>query len=114
MTGGDAESGFGLDLGGGLALAAPGLGLQAELRARGLLSHEAGGFRERGLSGSLAWRQQPDSPGPGRGADADPDGGRAGRRAARTRSCPAPRWRGWPHTTTAQAATTTSARGAWR
>ena len=59
--GGDAETGFGLDLGGGLALSAPGLGLQAELRGRGLLSHESKGFRERGFSGSLAWQQKPGS-----------------------------------------------------
>ena len=63
--GGDAETGFGLDLGGGLALSAPALGLEAEVRGRGLLSHEAGGFRERGFSGALGWRQHPDS---GRGA----------------------------------------------
>ena len=54
--GGDAETGFGLDLGGGLALADPGRGISAELRGRGLLSHKAKGFRERGLSGSLTWR----------------------------------------------------------
>ena len=59
--GGDAETGFGVDLGGGLALSDPGLGLEAELRARGLLTHEADGFRERGLSGALNWRQRPDS-----------------------------------------------------
>ena len=57
--GGDAETGFGLDLGGGLALSDPGRGLEAEIRAGGLLSHEAEGFRERGFSGSLAWRQKP-------------------------------------------------------
>ena len=59
--GGEAETGFGLDLGGGLALSDPARGLQAELRARGLLSHEAGGFRERGFSGSLAWAERPSS-----------------------------------------------------
>ena len=59
--GGDAESGIGLDLGGGLTLSAPERGLEAEIRARGLLSHESKGFGERGVSGALAWRQQPDS-----------------------------------------------------
>ena len=53
--GGDAETGFGLDLGGGLALSDPGRGLQAELRGRGLLAHESKGFRDLGFSGSLAW-----------------------------------------------------------
>ena len=57
--GGDAETGFGVDLGGGLAFADPGLGIEAEIRARGLLTHEADGFRERGLSGALNWRQRP-------------------------------------------------------
>ena len=53
--GGDAETGFGLDLGGGLAWAHPASGISADLSGRGLLTHEAGGFRERGLSGSFAW-----------------------------------------------------------
>ena len=53
--GGDAETGFGLDLGGGLAWSHPAAGLTAELSGRGLLSHESEGFRDRGLSGSFAW-----------------------------------------------------------
>ena len=53
--GGDAETGFGADIGAGLALAAPSRGLSAEIRARGLLTHEADGMRERGVSGTLAW-----------------------------------------------------------
>ena len=59
--GGDAETGFGLDLGGGLTLSDPKRGLQAELRGRGLLTHESKGFRERGFSGSLSWHQKPGS-----------------------------------------------------
>ena len=59
--GGDAETGFGLDLGGGIALAYPEQGLEATLRGRGLLSHAAAGFRDRGISASLSWQQQPDS-----------------------------------------------------
>ena len=59
--GGDAETGFGADIGAGLALAAPSRGLSAELRARGLLTHEADGMRERGVSGTLAWDPAPDS-----------------------------------------------------
>ena len=61
LDGGDAETGFGLDLGGGIVLSHPQRGLQAELRGRGLLSHAAEGFRDRGFSGSLSWQQQPDS-----------------------------------------------------
>ena len=53
--GGDAETGFGLDLGGGLAWSHPASGISADLSGRGLLAHEAGGFRDRGLSGSFAW-----------------------------------------------------------
>ena len=57
--GGDAETGFGMDIGGGLAWSDTARGIAAELRGRGLLTHEAGGFRERGLSGSLSWDPQP-------------------------------------------------------
>ena len=59
--GGDAETGFGLDLGGGLALSDPKRGLQAELRGRGLLAHESKGFRDLGFSSALAWEGKPGS-----------------------------------------------------
>ena len=59
--GGDAETGFGLDLGSGIAFSHPEWGLQAEVRGRGLLTHAAEGFRDQGFSGSLSWQQQPDS-----------------------------------------------------
>ena len=59
--GGDAETGFGLDLGGGIVLSHPQRGLEAEVRGRGLLSHAAEGFRDQGFSGSLSWQQRPDS-----------------------------------------------------
>ena len=59
--GGDAETGFGADIGAGLALSDPSRGLSAELRARGLLTHEADGMRERGLSGTLAFDPAPDT-----------------------------------------------------
>ena len=61
LDGGDAETGFGLDLGGGFTLSHPARGLQAEVRGRGLLSHAAEGFRDQGLSGSLSWQQRPES-----------------------------------------------------
>ena len=57
--GGDAETGFGLDLGIGLALSDPERGLQAEMRGRGLLAHESEGFRDLGFSGSFAWEGKP-------------------------------------------------------
>ncbi len=59
--GGDAETGFGLDLGIGLAFGDPERGLQAEMRARGLLAHESEGFRDLGFSGSFAWEGKPGS-----------------------------------------------------
>ena len=57
--GGDVETGFGADIGAGFAWTDPSLGLKAELRARGLLTHEADGFRERGFAGALAWDPDP-------------------------------------------------------
>ena len=59
--GGDAETGFGVDIGAGLVWTDPVRGLKAEARARGLLVHDHAGFRERGLSGSFAWQQKPSS-----------------------------------------------------
>ena len=59
--GGDAETGFGVDIGAGLGWTDPVRGLKAEVRARGLLTHDHAGFRERGFSGSFAWQQNPSS-----------------------------------------------------
>ena len=59
--GDDAETGFGLDLGIGLALSDLERGLQAEMRGRGLLAHESEGFRDLGFSGSFAWEGKPGS-----------------------------------------------------
>ena len=63
--GGDAETGFGFDLGGGLSWSHPASGLSAELSGRGLLTHESQGFRDRGLSASFGWD-------PGRGTGRGP------------------------------------------
>ena len=59
--GGDAETGFGADIGAGFAWSDPALGLSADMRARGLLTHEDGNFSERGFAGSLAWDPASDS-----------------------------------------------------
>ena len=59
--GGDAETGFGVDMGAGIAWTVAKHGLQIELRGRGLLTHEAKGFRQRGFSGLLAWDPKPPS-----------------------------------------------------
>ena len=62
--GGDAETGFGADIGAGVALALPAHGLTVSLEGRGVLTHEASGFRDRGLAGSLAWSPLPSGRGP--------------------------------------------------
>ena len=58
---GDAETGFGTDLGIGLIWSNPGRGLAAELRARGMLTHEAQGFQKNGFSAGLSFDPTPDS-----------------------------------------------------
>ena len=57
--GGDAETGYGADIGAGLSWSDPARGLTAGVRARALLMHEAEGFRERGVSGTLSWDPEP-------------------------------------------------------
>ena len=61
MTGAMPRPATGADIGASLAWSDPARGLQAELRARGLLTHEDGGFRERGFAGSFAWDPDPAS-----------------------------------------------------
>ncbi len=51
--GGAVETGFGMELGGGLRYADPMLGLMLETRARGLIAHEDNSYEEWGLSGSV-------------------------------------------------------------
>ena len=60
--GGDAETGAGLDVGGGLAVADAAMGLSLDVRVRTLLVHQAEGFAERGLSVSFGWDPTPSSP----------------------------------------------------
>ena len=62
--GGDAETGFGADLGGGVVLAAPAERLTVSLEGRGVLTHEAAGLRDRGIAGTLAWNPSPTGRGP--------------------------------------------------
>ena len=61
QDGGDAETGTGVDVGGGIAWMDPRRGLSVDLRGRGLVSHDSKGFREAGLSGSLSWEPRSDS-----------------------------------------------------
>ena len=51
--GGDAETGTGIELGAGLGWTDPASGVSAELRARWLAAHEASGYEEWGVSGSV-------------------------------------------------------------
>ena len=60
--GGDAETGFGTDIGMGFTWTDPARGIGAEFHARGLVAHEDGEFRERGMCGGLKfWDPDPDS-----------------------------------------------------
>ena len=51
--GGDAETGAGIEVGGGVRYADPALGLTVEAKARGLVAHEDSDYREWGASGSV-------------------------------------------------------------
>ena len=51
--GGDAETGAGVEVGGGLRYADPALGLTVEAKARTLVAHEDSNYREWGASGSV-------------------------------------------------------------
>ena len=53
QDGGDAETGTGVELGGGLAWADPARGLTVEAKARTLIAHEDADYREWGVSGSV-------------------------------------------------------------
>ncbi len=59
--GGDAETGFGVELGGGLAWRDPGLGLTLDLSGRTLIAHDDGGLEDRGVSAQLAFDPEPAS-----------------------------------------------------
>ncbi len=57
--GGDAETGFGVEIGGGIAWVDPGLGLSLDVSGRTLLAHENDDLKDRGLSASLAFDPAP-------------------------------------------------------
>ena len=59
--GGDAETGYGADLGASLAWSYPKRGLKAKVQGRGLVAHQDSDFQERGFAGSLAWDPMPAS-----------------------------------------------------
>ena len=59
LDGGDAETGLGADLGGGLVFSDPAHGLSFDMTARGLVAHASPGFREWGASLSGSWDPRP-------------------------------------------------------
>ena len=59
---GDAETGVGVDVGGGVTLADPSTGLAVDIRARMLVAHQADGFREHGMALSLSYDPTPSTP----------------------------------------------------
>ena len=59
--GGDAETGLGVELGGGLAWSDASLGLTGQVQAQGLVSHSDGAFRAESVSGALRWDPRPSS-----------------------------------------------------
>ena len=59
--GGDAETGFGVEIGGGTVFADATRGLLAQVMVRGLVVHEAADFRDWRVSGSLRFDPTPSS-----------------------------------------------------
>ena len=57
--GGDAETGFGVELGGGLAWMDPRIGLSLDLSGRTLIAHGSDDLDDRGFAASLAWDPDP-------------------------------------------------------
>ncbi len=57
--GGDAETGFGVEVGGGLVWNDPGLGLQLDLSGRTLVAHGSDDLEDRGFAASLAFDPDP-------------------------------------------------------
>ena len=62
QDGGDAETGVGVDLAGGLIVSDPSRGIKADLRVRTLLTHQTEGFGERGGSVQLSFDPTPQTP----------------------------------------------------
>ncbi len=59
--GGDAETGFGVEMGGGLVWNDPGLGLVLDLSGRTLVAHGSDDLEDRGFAASLAFDPDPAS-----------------------------------------------------
>ena len=59
--GGDAETGWGVDVGGGLVWSAPARGMSVEFEARSLIGHQVDAFRDWGVSGQVRYDPTPSS-----------------------------------------------------
>ncbi len=59
--GGDAETGFGVDMQVGFILSAPASGLSMEVSTRAILTHQDSGLQEQGLAGAVTWDSRPHS-----------------------------------------------------
>ncbi len=59
--GGDAETGFGVELGGGIAWTDPAIGLSLDLSGRTLIAHGSDDLEDRGFAASLAFDPNPSS-----------------------------------------------------
>ena len=57
--GGDAETGFGVEIGGGIAWVDPGLGLSLDVSGRTLIAHGDDDLKDRGYAASLAFDPDP-------------------------------------------------------
>ena len=64
QDGGDAETGFGMDLGAGITWKDPQRGISGELKGRALLSHAEEEFQDQGLALSFSWDPSPSNRGP--------------------------------------------------
>ena len=61
QDGGDAETGLGTEVGGGLMWSAPGLGISLDLAGRTLIAHEASSLEDQGLSVGLRFDPRPET-----------------------------------------------------
>ena len=64
QDGGDAETGFGLDLGAGVTWEDPQRGISGELKGRTLLAHSKEEFQDQGLALSFSWDPSSSNRGP--------------------------------------------------
>ena len=59
--GGDAETGLGIELGGGIAWVHPALGLSLDVSGRTLIAHEDGALEDRGFAAALGFDPRPET-----------------------------------------------------